>query len=93
MESQALAAALSKLDEESYHLIYLLYLAGKRKTEHEIAQESRLSQAAIHKQKKKILKTLKKLVIKAEKVPNRKRGKKDRCIPLSSLITKYPATE
>ena len=67
MERKALWSALRQLDEESRVLIQALYLADERKTEREIAQERGVSQVAIHKQKKKILQTLKFLVIKSQK--------------------------
>lgn len=67
MERRALRMALDQLDEESRVLIHALYLADKRKTEREVAQERGISQVAIHRQKKKILKTIKILVIKSQK--------------------------
>ena len=67
MERRALQAALHQLDEESLVLIQALYLVDKRKTEREIAQERGVSQVAIHKQKKKILQTIKALVINSQK--------------------------
>ena len=67
MESAALRRALEHLDSESYQMIHALYLADTRKTERELAQERGVSQVAIHKQKKKILATLKFLVIKSQK--------------------------
>ena len=66
-ESAALRRALEHLDSESYQMIHALYLADTRKTERELAQERGVSQVAIHKQKKKILATLKFLVIKSQK--------------------------
>lgn len=67
MERRALQEALHQLDEESLVLIQALYLVDKRKTEREIAQERGVSQVAIHKQKKKILQTIKALVINSQK--------------------------
>lgn len=67
IESRALHIALSRLDKESYQLIYSSYLAPEKKTERELARERGLSQVAVHKQKKKILDTLKFLVIKIQK--------------------------
>ena len=63
-EKKALRAALSLLDAASYQLIYALYLAERRKSEYELAREYGVSQNAIHKRKKKILKILKNLVVK-----------------------------
>ncbi len=67
IERKALLSALSHLDTESRRVIHALYLADVRKTERELAQERGVSQVAIHKQKKKILSTLKFLVIKSQK--------------------------
>lgn len=67
IELKALAIALSKLGRDNYHLIHSMYLAENKKTERELAQEKGLSQVAIHKQKKKALRTLKFLVIKIQK--------------------------
>ena len=64
---EELLSAFSRLDAESRQLIHALYLADTRKTERELAQECGVSQVAIHKQKKKILATLKFLVIKSQK--------------------------
>ena len=63
-EKKAHRAALSLLDTASYQLIYALYLAERRKSEYELAREYGVSQNAIHKRKKKILKILKNLVVK-----------------------------
>lgn len=67
METAALQQALKRLNPENYRLIHALYLADMRKTERELAQECGVSQVAIHKQKKKILASLKFLVIKSQK--------------------------
>ena len=67
MERRALRTALYQLDENSRILIHALYFADERKTEREFARELGVSQNAIHKQKKKILKTLKFLVVKSQK--------------------------
>lgn len=67
MERSALRTALSQLDVKSYRLIYLLYFTEKRRTEQELAKELGISQNAINKQKKKILKRLKFLVVKNQK--------------------------
>lgn len=67
MDAQALYAALAQLDPVSCELILSLYLSKNRKTEKELAEEEGGSQAAINKRKKKILKTLKFLVIKIQK--------------------------
>ena len=67
IETVALQKALTRLDSQSYQLIHALYLADNQKTEREIAQELGVSQNAINKQKKKILKTLKFLVVKLQK--------------------------
>ena len=64
---QALRDALLQLDTDSYRLIYALYLSDCRQTERQLAQELGISQSAVHKRKKKILKNLKFLVIKFEK--------------------------
>ena len=68
LEKEALRLAISKLDARSYHLIYVLYLAKNRKTERDLAAEYGVSQNAIHKQKKEILKNLKFLVVKGKKI-------------------------
>ena len=62
-----LLAALDQLDAESYSLIYSLYLDTEKKTERQMASILGISQAAINKRKKKILKTLKFLVVKSQK--------------------------
>ncbi len=62
-----LIAALNQLDAESYALIHSLYLDVEKKTERQMASLLGVSQAAINKRKKKILKTLKSLVIKIQK--------------------------
>ncbi len=67
IERRALQAALYQLDKESRLLIQALYLADERKTERDLARERGVSQVAIHKQKKKILETIKFLVIKFQK--------------------------
>ena len=67
MDARALYAALAQLDPVSCELILSLYLSKNRKTEKELAEEQGVSQAAINKRKKKILKTLKFLVIKIQK--------------------------
>ena len=67
IERKALRAALYQLDHESRLLIQALYFADERKTERELAQERGVSQVAIHKMKKKILETIKLLVIKFQK--------------------------
>lgn len=66
-EVKALRSALSLLDAESCRLICALYLDDELKTERELAAEYGVSQVAVHKRKKKILNTLKLLVIKNEK--------------------------
>ena len=81
---KALSEALSSLDEESYMIIDALILAQDRKSERDLALEFGVSQNAVNKRKNKILKNLKFLVVKAEKVPNRKvRGKTKgaSCVP------------
>ena len=60
----ALHIALLSLDPISYHIIYSYYLAKDCKSEQEISTELGISQPALHKRKKKILKKLKTLVIK-----------------------------
>lgn len=67
LERKALRAAFYQLDEESRLLIHALYLTDERKTGRDLAQERGVSQVAIHKQKKKILETIKFLVIKFQK--------------------------
>lgn len=67
LDSAAVRMALNQLDEASYQLIYALYLARERKTERELAQILGVSQNAVNKQKKKIIKTLKFLVVKFQK--------------------------
>ena len=67
IERKALRLALNQLDEKSRLLIQMLYLLNDCKTERELAHEYGVSQAAIHKQKKKILETIKYFVIKIQK--------------------------
>lgn len=67
IDADILGAALAQLDEKSYRLIYALYFAEERKTERELAKMTAVSQNAVHKQKKKILKILKFLVVKISK--------------------------
>lgn len=67
IERKALISALSHLDAESRHLIYVSYLAKECKTERRLASEWGVSKNTIHKRKKKILKILKFLVGKFEK--------------------------
>lgn len=67
MDTAALRQALKCLDSESYRLIYALYISDERYTERELAQELGVSQNAINKQKNKILKSLKFLVVKIQK--------------------------
>ena len=67
MRAETVRKALSQLDAASYQLINSLYLAPQQKTEREIAQDLGLSQNAVNKRKKKILKTLKFLVVKIQK--------------------------
>lgn len=67
MELCALQTALSQLDPSSYQLIYSLFISNKRKTEQKLAKELGVSQNSINKQKKKILKRLKFLVVKNQK--------------------------
>lgn len=67
LDSAAVREALRQLDEESYRLIWELYLAVERKTERELAQVLGVSQNAVNKQKKKILNSLKFLVVKIQK--------------------------
>lgn len=64
LDIDALNIALLNLDPISYHIIYSYYLAKDCKSEQEIATELGISQPALHKRKKKILKKLKTLVIK-----------------------------
>lgn len=67
IEITALHSALAQLDAKSYQLICALYSPENRKTERELAKAASVSQNAIHKQKEKILKTLKILVVKFQK--------------------------
>ena len=67
VQSKALYSALRHLDTPSYQLIYDLYLKDRRWTERALAKHLGVSQNAINKQKKKILRKLKILVVKAEK--------------------------
>lgn len=67
IELGILYKALTQLDAKSYQLIYSLYLAKEHATEKKLANAMAVSQSAINKQKKKILKTLKILVIKFSK--------------------------
>ena len=71
-EIHDLHAALSQLDPASYQIIYSYYLAEKHKTESQIAEELGVSQSAVHKQKKKILRNLKKWLLNHSKLCNRK---------------------
>ena len=71
-EIHDLHAALSQLDPVSYGLIHSYYLAEDHKTESQIAEELGVSQSAVHKQKKKILKSLKKWLLNHSKFCNRK---------------------
>ena len=71
-EIHDLHAALSQLDPASYQIIYSYYLAEEHKTESQIAEELEVSQSAVHKQKKKILKNLKKWLLNHPKICNRK---------------------
>ena len=71
-EIHDLHAALSQLDPVSYGLIHSYYLAEDHKTESQIAEELGVSQSAVHKQKKKILKNLKKWLLNHSKFCNRK---------------------
>ena len=67
IEITALHSALAQLDTKSYQLISALYALQNRKTERELAMLEAVSQNTIHKQKEKILKTLKILVVKFQK--------------------------
>ena len=69
IRQDALTSALHQLDSQSFYLIYSIYLADSRKTEHEFAIEIGITQQAVHKRKEKILKQLKFLVVKFEKSP------------------------
>ena len=71
-EIHDLHAALSQLDPASYQIIYSYYLAEEHKTESRIAEKLEVSQSAVHKQKKKILKNLKKWLLNYSKFRNRK---------------------
>lgn len=67
IEIAALRFALTQLDAKSYQMISALYSSNNRKTEREMAMYAAVSQNAIHKQKEKILKNLKNLVVKFQK--------------------------
>lgn len=67
LDAEALYFALSHLDFKSYRLIYALYLDNECMTERELARQFTVTQNAIHKQKKRILKTLKFWVVKFQK--------------------------
>ncbi len=67
MDIEALRTALTKLDTKSYYLIHALYMKDPRETERELAQRFGVSQNAINKRKKKILKILKSMVVKIQK--------------------------
>ncbi len=71
-EIHDLYAALSQLDPASYQIIYSYYLAEDHKTESQLAEKLGISQSAVHKQKKKILKNLKKWLLNHSKFCNRK---------------------
>lgn len=71
-EIHDLYAALSQLDHASYQLIYSYYLAEDHKSESQIAEELGISQPAVHKQKKKILKSLKNRLLTHPKFCNKK---------------------
>ena len=67
VEIAALRTALLQLDPKSYQMIRALYSSTDRKTERALAEAAGISQNAIHKQKEKILKILKNLVVKIQK--------------------------
>lgn len=67
IEHNVLQTALYQLDEGSRLLIHALYLADERSTERDLAHKLGISQNAVNKRKKKILKKLKLLVVKIEK--------------------------
>ena len=71
-EIHDLYVALSQLDPASYQIIYSYYLAEDHKTESQLAEKLGISQSAVHKQKKKILKNLKKWLLNHSKFCNRK---------------------
>lgn len=71
-DKKNLAIALLQLDSKSYSLVYALHLASERKTERQLAAEYGVSQIAIHKRKKKILKNLNSWLSNPKKVSNRK---------------------
>lgn len=55
IEKLALYAALAQLDVESYHLIYMLYLAPERKSLRELSSESGIPVMTLQGRKKKAL--------------------------------------
>ena len=67
MEIDAVKKALPQLDENSYSLVYALFLADEPITECDLAKKYGISQAAVYKRKRKILKILENMVIKIQK--------------------------
>ncbi len=67
IRKQALSAAMNELDNESICLLKKLFFTENGCSERDLAAELGISQPAVHKRKKKILKNLKLLVIKNEK--------------------------
>lgn len=67
LELQELAKALKMLNDDEYSLIYDLFLTQDCKTQSQMTNGHRLTQAGISKKKKRILEKLKFLVIKSRK--------------------------
>lgn len=64
-----LKEALKRLTVQEYLLIYDLFLSGNPKSERQVGKKLNISQAAVHKQKKKIFSKIQKLlVIKTKKI-------------------------
>lgn len=67
LELESLRLALDELDDESYQLMYDLYLSENRKTQRELADEYVVSQKVIWKRVKKIKNNLSLWVVKRKK--------------------------
>ena len=67
LELESLRLALDELDDESYQLMYDLYLSENRKTQRELADEYGVSQKVIWKRVKKIKNNLSLWVVKRKK--------------------------
>lgn len=67
LRCQALRSALAELNDVNNYLLYKLYFAKKPCSENQLALELGITQQAVNKRKKKILRKLKNLVVKFEK--------------------------